>query len=82
MLFLNRISRFESIFHLSALSKRHIPIENGLDFPSVLLFCQLHSNEKKYICKFYATKWQTYHYFEIVYVKVIFLHVDSCYYVF
>lgn len=28
------------------------------------------------ICKLYATKWQTYHYFEIVYVKVIFLHVD------
>lgn len=32
--------------------------------------------KKKYICKFYATKWQQYHYFEIVYVKVIFLHVD------
>lgn len=25
---------------------------------------------------------QTYHYFEIVYVKVIFLHVDCCYFVF
>lgn len=25
---------------------------------------------------------QTYHYFEIVYVKVIFLHVGCCYFVF
>lgn len=35
------------------------------------------------LCKLYATKKsKLYHYFKIVYVKVIFLHVDCCYFVF
>lgn len=34
------------------------------------------------ICTFYATNANSNHYFEIVYVKVIFLHVDCCYFVF
>lgn len=54
----------------------------GPEFHQLHLLLSIQGNSTQTFVNCMQQKGKLYHYFEIVYVKVIFLHVDCCYFVF